>query len=95
MTHLRLTRAPTLPTDKAPEWLEVIWACDEFAPGMFVTDDITLNENWSPDCYMAEIYPDARVIFRKDDTVSIVSTTSRGDHALRMVATKRGIHFTP
>lgn len=90
--HLRLERKPRREGEEV-EWLEVIWACNAIRAQMFLQPEI--DTHWSPDCYMAEIYPDANVIFRKDNTVSIVGRTTEGDHVLRQVAAARGINYTP
>ena len=50
------------------------------------------SDNYEPAGGTVEEYPDARIIHRGDDTVSIVGKTERGDTALAQAAASLGIH---
>jgi hypothetical protein len=72
-----------------PEYLRVIHECNGVAPGTFVAPLDTSGKWWAGGEF--EDYPDARVIFRGDGSVSIVAKTERGDTILRAAAELLGI----
>ena len=83
-----------------PEWLKVIWACNDISREWSPTggDDLSTRMFGAPEIGpwwaggTVEEYPDARVIHRGDETVSIVGKTERGDAALARAAASLGIH---
>jgi hypothetical protein len=73
------------------EWLTVIHEVNRIAPGTF---GAPRHIDWDGIPGACEDYPDARVIHRRDGTVSIVSKTPRGAELLKQAAANRGIHAT-
>ncbi len=75
---------------KAPEWLKFIWECNNIDDAFFgAPENVT---DYNAEVILAEIYPDAKLLHRKDETVSIFSTTDHGEQVMRRAATRLGIH---
>lgn len=98
--HVRLS---TGDRDGHPEWLQLIWECNELAfrdlwerdrPGdnrVFGAPEI--GPWWAGGT--VEEYPDARVIHRGDGTVSVVGKTERGDRMISLACDRLGYRWTP
>jgi hypothetical protein len=74
------------------EWLAVIHEVNRLAPGTFGQPE-SQGDWWAGGT--VEEYPDARVLFREDGTVSIVSRTGHGAGLLARAAANLGINTTP
>jgi hypothetical protein len=72
-------------------WLDLIHEANRIAPGMF-GEPASSGPWWAGG--FAEEYPDARVIFRRDEdpeSVSVISKTDRGAEILSAAAEKLGL----
>ena len=67
-----------------PEWLHIIWACNEIRPETFGSPEI--KPWWAGGT--VEEYTDARVLHRGDGSVSIISKTDAGDEVLKAAVAK-------
>lgn len=92
MISARCMKGPIEYRDSPPEWLALIWACNDIDPEMF-GEPTEISEWWAGGT--VEEYEHARVIHRTDPTVSIVSKTDYGAAILRGSAVKLGIQTHP
>lgn len=75
--------------DDSPEWLQVIWKCNEIDPSSFLSPD-SVSPWWAGG--EAEEYTHFRVLHREDPSVSVIAKTEHGERILRQAASKLGIH---
>jgi hypothetical protein len=79
MAHFR---CPTAGAGGHGEWISLIRQVNRIAPDTFGKPEV--GPWWAGGS--VEEYPDARVIHRGDDSISVVSKTERGDQLIREAA---------